>query len=72
MKHIILLLSVLLMITMMGCSKVQIKPNVSCPDVVCQKGYYGTDREILQSLSDISQCKKDTKAQVECYKKSLK
>ena len=71
MKAITILLS-LSLIGIIGCSNIQIKPNVSCPDPICRQIVITDDKSILEALNIAVECEIATKEQVDCYKKALR
>jgi len=71
-KNIIKLLILLLIGLTLACSRVQIRPDISCPDPVIAPVIITDDKSILEALNLITEAYLAEKSQVDCYKRAVK
>jgi len=71
MKVIIRLLLILLIGLTIACARVQIRPDVYCPDPVKPSIIISDDKSILEALNLIVDYSLARESQIECYKKAM-
>lgn len=72
MKNITRLLIILLIGSTLACTKVNLRPDIACPDPVIKPISITDDKSILEALNLVTEAYLAEKAQVDCFKKSLK
>jgi hypothetical protein len=72
MKTTTILLAILLSVSTIACTKVNLKPNISCPDPVIKPVSITDDKSILEALNLVTEAYIARTDQVECFKRALK